>query len=502
MELRMNEIISMTGIVKKYPGVIALDHINFSVVQGEIMALVGENGAGKSTLLKILAGAVNADEGTIHLNGELVHFTKTQDAIDRGISVIYQELNLANDLSVAENLFVGRLPKNKIGTINFKKLYEDSTEYLDRLSLKFDPQTKVGTLNIANRQMVEIAKALVSKAKVLVMDEPTSSLTQNEVETLFELTKNLKKEGVTIIYVSHRLREIFEIADRVTVFRDAKLVDVKNIKEVNQQDIVKLMVGRELINLYGTRKQSVDYMTEPILTVEKLSLNKSVKEISFNLYPGEILGFSGLIGSGRSEVALAIFGFTKKSSGEIKFKNRDYQPKTPKDAISQGIGLVPEDRKKQGLFLNLQVRKNMSSASLPSISKYFLINKKKDQELSATYAEKMGLRSSAIEVGAVTLSGGNQQKVVIGRWMAQNPEILILDEPTRGVDVGAKGEIYQMIRKIAEKGVAVIVISSELPEVMGISDRIIVMREGLKVAELESKEFSEVKIMAASTGVE
>lgn len=494
--------ISMHGISKRYPGVRALQNVNFSAQSGEVMAIVGENGAGKSTLLKILAGAVKADSGWIEISGERVEVNSPIAAKSLGISVIYQELNLARHLSVGENLFVGRELKSKLGLVDFKSIHSQSQQILDSMGLRISSRTLVGDLNIAHRQMIEIAKALLQESKVVVMDEPTSSLTTEETTTLFRIIKDLKQKGVCVIYVSHRMSEIFEICDAVTILRDGQLVEVKPINKTNASEICNLMVGRDLSDLYGQRMVSLDKSKEPILSVSGLRSGKELKDISFELHPGEIVALAGLVGSGRSEAAMAIFGARRFEEGQITLAGKSLKLRRPKQAIDMGIALVPEDRKLQGLFLHLSVRHNMSSASLREISNKSLISRRKDQGLVEHYSDALSLRKSAREVAAGTLSGGNQQKIVLGRWLAKRPKVLILDEPTRGVDVGAKAEIYQIIRQIASEGVGVLMISSELTEVLGLADRIIVMREGIKVAELAAKGATESQIITLATGVE
>jgi ABC-type sugar transport system ATPase subunit len=495
-------VLTMRGISKRYPGVKALQDVDFTAYSGEVMALVGENGAGKSTLLKILAGAVSADSGQIELDGQAVDITNPIAAKKLGISVIYQELNLASHLSVAENLFVGKEPKTKFGLMDFSRMQNTSQQLLDEMGLNISAKELVGDLNIALRQMVEIAKALLDNARIVVMDEPTSSLTEEESATLFRIIEDLKSKGVCVVYVSHRMREVFEICDRITVLRDGKLVDEKRINETTPSEIVKLMVGRELSDLYGSRNSPLDEALPAILEVRALRSGPELRDLSFDVKPGEIVALSGLIGSGRSEAAMAVFGARSIDAGEIKLNGKPVKFKRPEHAIRNGIALVPEDRKNQGLFLHLSVRHNMSSASLSDISTASLISGNKDKMLATAYSEALSLRQTAREVAVGTLSGGNQQKVVLGRWLAKNPKVLILDEPTRGVDIGAKGEIYQIIRRIASDGVGVLIISSELTEVLGLADRIVVMREGSKVAELLSKDATESKIISLATGVE
>jgi ABC-type sugar transport system ATPase subunit len=494
-------LIAMRGIVKRYPGVTALSDVSLSVEPGEVMALVGENGAGKSTLLKILAGAARADEGFIEISGEVVQIHSPRESQARGIAVIYQELNLANDLSVAENIYVGSEPKTRLGTVDFRAMERGAGTLMHSLGIDIVPSEIVGNLNIALRQMVEIAKALRVDARVVVMDEPTSSLTQEEVQTLLKLVRQLRSNGVSVIYVSHRMGEIFEIADRITVMRDGSVVGVRDASTTTPNAIVQMMVGRELEDLYGVRTAPLDRTATPTLEVRGLSSGTMLHDVSFSVLPGEIFALGGLIGAGRSDAAMTIFGAVKRSGGEILIDGREMALRTPSEAMDAGIGFVPEDRKGQGLFLELPVRENMSSASLPKISRLSVVSRRRDRDLARHYAKQLGLRESAIEVLAGTLSGGNQQKVVLARWLARIPKLLILDEPTRGVDVGAKAEIYQLIRQIASEGVAVLVISSELTEVLGIADRILVMREGYGVGELDAAEATESRIMTMATGV-
>lgn len=494
-------LIAMRGIVKRYPGVTALHGVDFVVEPGEVMALVGENGAGKSTLLKILAGAEHADDGSIEVRGEPTAVESPRDAQRLGISVIYQELNLAEHLSVAENIFVGREPRTRWGTVDFAEMARRSRELLVKLGVSASPRTVVGRLNVARRQMVEIAKALSMDARVIVMDEPTSSLTEQEVQTLLKLVRELRESGVSVIYVSHRMREIFEITDRVTVMRDGRLVGVRRTDDVTPEQIVSMMVGRELTDLYGDQARLTVQDARPVLEVRGLNAGPRVKDVGFVVRPGEIVGFAGLVGAGRSETAHAIFGSLPRHSGEVFIAGEHLSPRHPGEAIRAGVGLVPEDRKLQGLFLGLPVRTNVSSASLRDVCRGWFVLRRREAALASRQAEALNLRASAIDVPVRTLSGGNQQKVVLARWLARQPRVLLLDEPTRGVDVGAKAEIYRIIRAIAGRGVGVVVISSELIEVLGISDRIIVMREGRVVGELDGATATEEQVMSLATGV-
>jgi len=495
-------LVEMQGITKRYPGVTALRDVSLSVRAGEVMALVGENGAGKSTLLKILAGAQRADEGSIRVNGEQASILTPRDSQTNGIAVIYQELNLANDLSVAENIYVGREPRTRIGTIDFRAMEVGSAKLLSSLGINVSPKTLVGDLNIALRQMVEIAKALLVDARVVVMDEPTSSLTEEEVETLLTLIRRLRETGVSVIYVSHRMREIYAIADRITVMRDGSVVGIRDAAATNADEIVTMMVGRELGDLYGKREAALEPAAVPALEVRHLGAGKLLHDASFTVDPGEIVVLAGLIGAGRSHLAMTVFGARARTAGEILVSGKPVRYRNPAQAIAAGIGFVPEDRKKQGLFLGLPVRENIASASLASLSRMSFISRLRERDLARKHSSQLNLRASAIDVAVGTLSGGNQQKVVLARWLARKPRILILDEPTRGVDVGAKAEIYHLIRSIAAEGVAVVVISSELTEVLGVADRIVVLREGHGVGEIQAEDATEQKIMALATGVE
>jgi ABC-type sugar transport system ATPase subunit len=494
-------LVAMRTITKRYPGVVALNGVDFEVRPGEVMALVGENGAGKSTLLKILAGAEHADEGAIEVEGVPVQMADPREAQGHGIAVIYQELNLAEHLSVAENVFIGREPRTRFGTVDHAEMKRRTGQLLRELRVAAAPSTIVGRLNVARRQMVEIAKALSMDARVIVMDEPTSSLTEQEVHTLLQLVRELRTKGVAVIYVSHRMREVFEISDRITVMRDGRLVGVHETAELTPDDVVTMMVGRELTDLFGGETGARVTSQTPVLEVTGLNAGDRVKDVSFSVRPGEILGFAGLIGAGRSETAHAIFGSNARSSGEVRVNGEAISPKHPDDAIRHGVVLVPEDRKREGLFLGLPVRTNIAAPSLKKLSRWGVVRRGAESALSREQSKRLNLRASAVNVPVRTLSGGNQQKVVLARWLALNPKVLLLDEPTRGVDVGAKAELYRIIRSVAADGVGVVVISSELPEVLGICDRIIVMREGRIVGELDAPTATEEAVMSLATGV-
>lgn len=492
--------IAMRGIVKSYPGVKALRGVDLVVQPGQVMGLVGENGAGKSTLLKVLAGAVLADEGTIDVDGETVSFRNPRDSQRAGIAVIYQELMLAEHLSIAENVYAGREPASRWGTVDFRTMRRNTAELLAELGIKASPTDEVGRLNVARRQMVEIAKALSMDARLIVMDEPTSSLTEDEVETLLDLVRGLRARGVSVVYVSHRMREIFAVADAITVMRDGALIGVKRVDEVTPDQVVNMMVGRDLLDVYGVRSSPRPAGT-PVLEVRNLQAGPRVQDVSFSVAAGEIVGMAGLIGAGRSETALAVFGEGRVTSGSVFMDGKAIQRRNAREAIAAGIAYVPEDRKQQGLFLGLPIRSNISSACLDDMCTNGVVSTRKDRALAHRMSKDLQVKAASSEVSVGTLSGGNQQKVVLARWLARQPRVLILDEPTRGVDIGAKAEIYRLIRTIAADGVAVLMISSELPEVLGLADRVLVMREGRLVGEFGYGEADEQQVMALATGV-
>jgi ABC-type sugar transport system ATPase subunit len=501
-------LIRMQGIVKSYPGVRALRGVDLVVEPGQVMGLVGENGAGKSTLLKVLAGAITADEGTIEVEGHPTELRTPRDSRDAGIAVIYQELMLAEHLSIAENVFAGREPSRGWRGVDFPAMRRDTASLLRELGIKASPNEQVGRLNVARRQMVEIAKALSTNARIIVMDEPTSSLTEDEVETLLALVARLRERGVSVVYVSHRMREIFAVADAITVMRDGELVGVHRTADVTPDQVVKMMVGRELIDMYGTRpapptgpQGAPRRAPTPVLTVRGLHAGPRVRDVSLTVSAGEIVGLAGLVGAGRSETALAVFGHLHRTEGSVLIDGTEVHLRSPREAIAAGIAYVPEDRKQQGLFLGLPIRTNMSSACLDDVSSNGVLSTRRDRALAERLSKDLRVKASSVETAVGTLSGGNQQKVILARWLARQPKVLILDEPTRGVDVGAKSEIYRLIRSIAAEGVAVLMISSELPEVLGLSDRVLVMREGCLVGELDGPTAHEHEVMAMATGV-
>jgi len=488
----------MRGISKAFPGVQALDGVSLEVAPGEVVALVGENGAGKSTLIKILSGCYRADAGEIVLAGRPLGRYSPHQAQQLGISVIYQEFNLAPPLSVAENNFVGRQPRTRLGFVDFRRMEADAQAVLDSLHLPIDSRRLVNSLSVAQQQMVEIAKAISFQAKIIVMDEPTAVLTDRETATLFDLVRRLRAQGVSVIYISHRLEEIFAIADRVVVLRDGRGVGGLAVAEATVEKIIHLMVGRELTEMFHKEQVALG---EPVLEVRGLSRAASrVRDVNLAVRAGEIVAMAGLVGSGRTEIARAIFGADPPDAGEVRVCGRPVRLRSPLDAIRAGMGLVTEDRKAQCLFLILPVRENATSASLGLLSTADFIRFGAERELVASLIAKLRIATPSPEQQVQYLSGGNQQKVVLARWLALKPRVLILDEPTRGIDVGAKAEIYALMGGLARQGVGILMISSELPEILGMSDRVLVVREGGIVAEFSRAEATQEAIMHKATG--
>ncbi|CCW34923.1 ABC-type sugar transport system, ATPase component [Chthonomonas calidirosea] len=493
-------LLEMRHISKQYPGVKALDDVSFSLEHGEVHALLGENGAGKSTLIKILSGVTMADRGEIYIEGKPVVIDNPQKAMDLGISTIYQEFNLVPYLSAAENIFLGREPQGMLpGFVDFKTLYREAQQLMDRIRARFDVRTPVNQLSVAQQQMVEIAKALGRKTKILVMDEPTATLTEHEIEALFDLIRQLRSEGISVIYVSHRLEEIFEICDRATVLRDGHYVATKKVAELTRDEIIRLMVGREL-------KEAIPKVVVPIgppvLRVSHLNRKGVLHDISFEVHRGEIVGLAGLVGAGRTETARAIFGADPIDSGTIEVDGKPVRIRSPRDAIRAGIGLVTEDRKQQGLVLGMAVRSNNTLSNLQALSAAGFIRLGKERSVAEKYRQELSIKTPTIEQTVKNLSGGNQQKVVLAKWLFAGAKVLILDEPTRGIDVRAKSEIYELMNELASQGVGILMISSELPEILGMSDRILVMHEGRIVGELRREEATQEKIMHLATGGE
>jgi len=489
-------ILRAEKITKVYPGTVALNEVDFNVYRGKVNVLVGENGAGKSTLVKIIIGVVQANSGQIIYDGKPVKITNPQIAQHLGIATIFQEVSLFPDLTVAENIFIGHEPRNKLGAIDWRKMNEMALKPLEELGVKIDVQRKVLGLSIAEMQMVEIAKALTANTQILIMDEPTSALTLHEVKDLFRIVKKLRDDNRAIIFISHRLEEVFEIADRVTVFRDGKYVGTDDVKDICPDDLVRMMVGRNINQLYP--KIKVD-RGEPILKVTNLAKEGWFEEISFTLHKGEILGLSGLVGARRTEVATTIFGITPADRGEIEVKGKKVKIDNPRKAMSLGMAYVPENRQRHGLVLRSDIRKNISLPTINQFKKFIFIDRKKELEVSEDMHQKMEIRSAGLQQLAQELSGGNQQKVVLAKWLSTHPEILILDEPTRGIDVGTKAAVHELMSKLAKEGLAILMVSSELEEILGMSDRVLVMCEGRLTGEYERKEADQEKIMAAAT---
>lgn len=495
----MNEkiLLEMNHIRKEFPGVIALKNVSFQLHAGEVHALLGENGAGKSTLIKILGGIYNSDAGEILIDGKVVTINSVQDAQKHGISVIHQELVLVPHMTVAENIFLGREPlKHKSRFIDFKKMNAAAKKILDSFELDIKPEDEVDNLTIAQQQMVEITKALSFNAKILVMDEPTSSLSKKDVDFLFENIKKLKTAKVGIIYISHRMSELKQISDAITVIRDGEYIGTRDSATSNNDELIAMMVGRQLTSYYT---RTFGNPKDKVLEVKNLSAGKLLKNVSFHLNSGEILGFAGLVGAGRSEVMRCIFGIDPVDSGEIHVDGKKVIISNPQEAMHMGIALVPESRKEEALFPAQSVMFNITLKSLEKFIKGVRVNHAKEEEIATEFVDKMAIKTPTLMQIVENLSGGNQQKVVIGRWLATNPKILILDEPTRGVDVGAKAEIYSIMNELVKEGVAIIMISSELPEVINMSDRVVVMSNG-RITECLSREgLTQEKIMHYAT---
>lgn len=487
-----DNILELKHITKLYPGVVALNDVSLEVRRGEILALVGENGAGKSTLIKTCSGAITPTQGEIVINGKSFTGMTPQTSEQNGIGVIYQEFNLVGDLSVAENIFLGRAIRKGM-VIDLKAMERESKKILDSLNIKINPKTLVKTLSVGYQQMVEIAKAVSQNAKLLIMDEPSAPLTSAEVEAMFAIVDKLKAGGVSIIYISHRLDEIFRLADRITILRDGQYVTTLNTDETNKDELVKHMVGRKLTEVYPKRDE-ICVKDEVIFEAVNVSGNGD-KNISFKIHRGEVLGLGGLVGAGRTEFAELMFGIRQKTAGKFIFKGKEISPKTPKDAIELGIGLVPEDRKKEGALLGMSIRCNINMPIYQRISKGTVINENKEEEIAQTYRKEISIKTPTLDQLVKNLSGGNQQKVILAKWLAADSELLIFDEPTRGIDVGAKQEIYTLINHLVEQGKTVLMISSEMEELMGMSDRILILAEGNMTGELNKSEFDQERIM-------
>ena len=490
-------ILTMKGIDKSFPGVHALDHVDLEVRRGEVHALMGENGAGKSTLMKVLTGIYSKDEGTITFEGKEVEFTNPREAQDAGIVIVHQELNMLGHLTVAQNIFIGReFMKGKF--IDDKRMNEEARKLFDQLGIDIDPTETMSRLTVGKQQMCEIAKAISHDAKVIIFDEPSAALTEAEIEELFKIIRDLRERQLGIVYISHRMDEIKVITDRVTVMRDGGYVGTLITKDCTKEDIINMMVGRVIYEDPKTESQ-VAKDAPVVLKVEHLNAGRMVQDVSFELHKGEILGFSGLMGAGRTETMRALFGADPKQSGDIYINGEKVDIKTPKDAVSHGIGYLSEDRKRFGIIVDKTVAENSTMASLDEYMKGLFIDKKKEKEVAQKYVDILKTKTPGVDQLVVNLSGGNQQKVVIAKWLVRNCDILIFDEPTRGIDVGAKSEIYHLMNELVAEGKSIIMVSSEMTEILRMSDRIVIMCEGRKTGELGIEEATQERIMHAAT---
>ncbi len=487
----MNLILEVHNISKSFSGVKVLDNITFKLEKGEVHALLGENGAGKSTFMKILMGLIQPDAGKIFLEGNEIKHSNVHDMMKRGISMIHQEILMVSELTVAQNIFLGK-ETHRFNWLNESDIYQKSQQLLKTLNVEIDAHTKMKFLSIADRQMVEIAKAISNKAKVIIMDEPTSALSDREVSTLFTIIKDLKNQGVSVIYISHKMDEIYKISDRITVLRDGKYITTKNTHEFPQNELISMMVGREIEDLFPVIET---VRGNTILTVKNLTKKGKFEGINFEVCAGEVLGIAGLVGAGRTEIALSIAGLDTFDSGMVLIDGQETNIKSPKDAMKYGIGYVSEDRKALGFIPHLSVKHNITLSSMPKFSKAGFMSDSREETLALQMNHDLKIRASSIQQKVLNLSGGNQQKVVIGKVLLSNPKIIILDEPTRGIDVGAKFEIYKLINDLKIKGLAVIIISSELPEILGMSDRILVLSKGKQTAILSKSEATQENIM-------
>lgn len=488
-------ILVMRGITKRFPGVMALINVDFDIRAGEVHALVGENGAGKSTLMKILGGAYEADGGEILLDGRPLALRSPRDAIAVGINVVYQELMLAPHLSAAENIFLGQRTIRRGPVISWKAMHDRAREIMEVLGVELDVNTPVRDLSVAQQQLVEIARALQRKSRILVLDEPSAVLGQNNMETLFGAIRRLQQQQVAVVYISHRLEEVFQVAERVTVLKDGSLVGTRSIAELDRDKLVSMMIGRQLSSVFPTRLHAPG---EPVLRLEGLGRHGKFEDVSFEIRAGEIVGVAGLVGSGRTDVARAIFGADRPDSGAVMLYGERVRLRSPKEGLKRGVGLLPEDRKRQGLLLNRPVRENMTISSLREYASWGVLNVRSEESAVARLVSALNIRTPGLRQLVRNLSGGNQQKVVLARWLAAKCRLLVIDEPTRGVDVGAKLEIYRLMNELADGGTAILMISSEIPEVLGMSDRIIVMRNGRVVDTFTRAEATEEAVMQAA----
>lgn len=494
-------IYSIDHVTKRFPGVVALNDICMDIREGEILAVVGENGAGKSTLMNILSGAYEPSEGNLVFDGQKLQNLNPIAAQQMGIAMIHQELSLSNALSIAENIFQGRLPKNKAGLLDKGKLYRDSMELLKQVGLEhMDPRTLVRDINVSQQQQVEIAKALSLKARLLILDEPTSSLTPKEANILLDIMRNLQKKGITMLYISHKLDEVLRISNRIAVFRDGCLIQILQTEETRINDMISLMVGRKYSGGFvrDSYMEEKDYENrKPVLEVEHLNVGNKVKDVSFTLYEGELLGIAGLVGAGRSEILQAVFGADHRDSGVIRIKGKEVKMQSTVEAIENKMALIPEGRKSQSLFLKFTVKENISIVFLKKVLNRLGLNiGGGERKVARDFVSRLRIKTPSIDQKIVNLSGGNQQKAVIARWLVQEPDILFLDEPTQGIDVGAKNEIYEIINELSRKGTSIIMVSSEMQENLSLCDRVITMYEGKQTGELYHKELTEESVMS------
>ena len=491
-------ILQMKQVVKQFPGVLALDKVDLDVKPAEVMAIIGENGAGKSTLMKIISGAFTADTGQVVLDGQVIPSSmKPKDRLDIGIAIIYQELNYLDEMTISENLFMGRtLTKGPLKVVNYKRMFEESKKLLKEFNMDYSPRTLMKSLSVAEKQMIEILRAVSKDVKVLIMDEPTSSLNEVETRRLFEFIVDLRAKGVSILYISHKLEEVFELADSVQVMRDGKNVGVRTISETDTNELVTLMVGREITDMYPKEDNEIG---QTVLSVKNLSCHFA-KNISFDVRKGEVLGLFGLVGSGRVEAMEGLLGIKGIDSGEITLEGEVIKIRNPIEAKGYGIGYIPSDRKKEGLVLINTVRNNLTVTVLNEVSRGGVLSSAKENKYSDTWIGKLGIKTPSRNTEIDSLSGGNQQKVVIAKWLLTNPKVLIMNDPTRGIDVGAKVEIYKVMEELCKEGISIIMVSSELPETMGITDRMVVFADGRVVAEMDRSDYNQKDILKLAVG--
>ncbi|MDQ0456473.1 rhamnose transport system ATP-binding protein [Rhizobium paknamense] len=490
-------VLEMRGISQIFPGVKALDGVDIALYPGEVTALIGENGAGKSTLVKILTGIYRPNEGEIRIDGQAVQFASAQDAIDAGVTAIHQETVLFDELTVAENIFLGHAPRTRLGLIDWQRIHARARALLEQLESHIDPSIRLKDLSIAQRHLVAIARALSVEARIVIMDEPTAALSRKEIDDLFRIVNGLKAQGKAILFISHKFDELYEIAENYAVFRDGRMVGAGKLQTTPQEEIVRLMVGRDVHDVFPKAKAQIG---GPVLSVQGYSHPTEFRDISFDLKRGEILGIYGLIGAGRSELCQALFGITRPSSGTLSLEGRALSIASSADAIAAGIVYVPEERGRHGLALQMPIYQNMSLPSLGQTSRKGFLRVAEEFRLARHYAERLDLRAAALSVPVGTLSGGNQQKVVIGKWLATKPKVIILDEPTKGIDIGSKAAVHGFISELAAEGLSILMISSELPEILGMSDRVMVMREGLMAGLYDREGLTPEMLVRAATG--